>query len=145
VVLYLQMTLALAPIAAIDDPLNRFAGWAGLAESTGAAAAAQNASYIATSEYATTSILSFYLPRNLTIFQATEAMRYTNLPPIDQSKLAQSTGLYLAAANDDRVEEFRRHYDSVVLISTIQRSRRGDPFEAFRLYRLSGYRGGLPF
>ena len=144
-VMYVQMTLAPAPIAAVNDPLNRFSGWAGLAEATGEAAAAQHAGYIATSEYATNSILGFYLPHGPVIFQATEAMRYTNLPLIDQELLAKTTGLYLAAENDDHVQEFRRHYDSVVLISTIQRARRGDPFESFRLYRLSGYHGGLPF
>jgi 4-amino-4-deoxy-L-arabinose transferase-like glycosyltransferase len=143
--MYLQMTMAPAPLAAAQDPLNKFSGWAELARDTREAITAQHAGYIATSEYGTNSILAFYLPRDVVIFQASEAMRYTNLPPIDQSLLRRSAGLYLTSAKEDEVERLRPHYESVVLVATIERARRSDPFETFRLYRLSGYRGGLPY
>ena len=63
---------------------------------------------------------------------------------MDQALLARTTGLCRASGKDDKAEELRRHYDSVVLLSTIERARRGDPFEAFGRCRLSGYRDGLP-
>jgi 4-amino-4-deoxy-L-arabinose transferase-like glycosyltransferase len=143
--MYLQMTLAFAPIAAADDPLRRFSGWADLAHATGEIAAAEHAGYIATSEYGTNSILAFYLPRDMTVFQASEAVRYSYLPPVDQGLLGRSAGLYLTSAKDDKVQDIRPHYDSVVLLRMIDRARRGEPFEVFHLYRLSGYRGGLPY
>ena len=139
------MTVAPVPLAATRDPLNKFSGWADLARDAREAVTAQHAGYIATSEYGTNSILAFYLPRDVVIFQASEAMRYTNLPAIDQSLLRRSSGLYLTSAKEDEVERLRPHYDSVVLLTTIERARRGDPFETFRLYRLNGYRGGLPY
>ena len=59
--------------------------------------------------------------------------------------LASSTGLFLTSAEDDQVDKIRLHFASVELIATIQRNRRGDPIEEFHLYRLTGYRGGLPY
>jgi 4-amino-4-deoxy-L-arabinose transferase-like glycosyltransferase len=143
--MYLQMTLPLVPVAAARDPFSKFIGWQGLAEAAGEAMRAEHAGYIATREYGTNSILVYYLPRDTVVFQASEPWRYTNLPPVDQAMLAATTGLFLTSANADKADELRPHFNSVELIATIQRGRTGDPIEAFHLYRLTGYRGGVPY
>jgi hypothetical protein len=143
--LCLQLTLAPLPVSAANDPLKKFAGWAELASETRAIADAQHADYIATDDYGINGALAFYL-RDITVFQASEAIRYASQPPLNQVMLARTTGIYLAAAYfRDDLPEMKTHYDSVELVSTIWRTRRGDPIEPLRVYRLSGYRGGLPF
>jgi 4-amino-4-deoxy-L-arabinose transferase-like glycosyltransferase len=144
VAMYLQMTIAIVPVPAAADPLSRFAGWAGLARDARAAMIGDGASYIATSEYGTNGALSFYLP-DVLVFQASQAIRYTNEPPLDQSRLIGTTGIYLTAMRFDDSAGLRPHFDSVELLGTIQRTRSGDPIEPFRIYRLTGYRGGLPY
>jgi 4-amino-4-deoxy-L-arabinose transferase-like glycosyltransferase len=139
-----QMTLRPVSTVAARDPLSRFAGWAELAADARAAADAQHAGYIATSDYATNATLAFYL-RDIPVFQTSEAIRYVFLPPLDQSLLARTTGIYVAESPLDDLERLRQHFDSVELIATIWRARDGDPIEPYRVYALKGYRGGLPF
>ena len=52
--------------------------------------------YIANAEYDTDAELAFYL-RDIPVFQTSEKIRYEFLPPIDQSLLARSTGIYVAS------------------------------------------------
>jgi hypothetical protein len=138
------MTLALAPVPAARDPLSRFAGWAELAAGTRTVAAAQHASYIATDDYGIDGVLSFYL-QGVTVFQTSEAIRYGSMPQIDQAVLARATGIYLASPGANEVARLQKHFDQVEPISTIWRSRRGDPIEPYGVYVLKGYRGGLPY
>ncbi len=141
----LQMAGALVPVSAAKEPFANFIGWQSLAQDSYKAMQAEHAGYIATSEYGVDATLLYYLPAGTPVFQASEPARYTNLPPIDQAMLASSTGLFLTSANNDKVEEIRPHFASVELIDTIERNRRGDPIETFHVYRLTGYRGGVPY
>jgi hypothetical protein len=143
-VLYAQMTIQPLPLKAARDPLGRFAGWAELSANVRAVADAQHAEYIATNEQGLDGALAFYL-RDTTVFQISEAIRYVSLPPLDQSQLKGTTGIYVAAANPDDITQLRQHFASVELISTLWRRRKGDPIEPYHVYRLNGYRGGLPF
>jgi 4-amino-4-deoxy-L-arabinose transferase-like glycosyltransferase len=139
-----QMTIRPIAVAAADDPLGRFAGWAELAAQTRAVAEAQHAGYITSGDYGTNATLAFYL-RDMPVFQASEAIRYIFLPPIDQTLLARTTGVFVAAPDVDDLAELQRHFDTVALIATLWRARDGDPIEPYRVYRLAGYRGGIPF
>lgn len=144
-IMCLQMVVAPVPVAAARDPFARFSGYAELAAGIRAAAAAQQAHYIATNNYGTDAILAFYL-RDIPVFQTSEAIRYVSLPPIDQTLLNRTTGIYVAGPDDDdELAQMRERFDSVAPVSTIWRTRKGDPIEAYRVYRLTGYRGGLPF
>ncbi len=142
--LYLQMTLTLVPVAAAGDPLAIFAGWANLARATSAAAVAQQAGYIATTGYVPAALFRFYLNDGPPVLQLSEALRYTNEAPVDQSVLAQNAGLYLAPAAQDDIAALRPHFDSVTPLPPLVRARRGDAIAEYRVYRLDGYRGGLP-
>lgn len=142
--LFAQMTVRPVSISAAHDPLSRFAGWAGLASEARAVAEAQHAGYIATADYGTNATLAFYL-RDIAVFQTSEAIRYVFLPPLDQALPARTTGLYVVGQPFDDLARLQRHFDSVELITTIWRSRDGDPIEPYRVYALKGYRGGLPY
>ncbi len=136
------MRPALVPTA--RDPLSRFDGWAELALQTRAVADARHAGYIATSDYGTDSTLAFYL-RDVPVFQTSEAIRYMFLPPLDQALLGRTNGIYITAPPFDDLAQVQKHFDSVELITTIWRSRDGDPIEPYSIYELKGYRGGLPY
>src|SRR5262249_3785201 len=142
--MFAQMTVQPMPIAAARDPLSRFAGWADLSTKVRAAAAAQGADYIATSEQGMEGTLAFYL-RDIAVFQATEAIRYEALPPVDQNLLQRATGLYVTLPGTDVAERLKKHYEAIEPVAGIWRTRNGDPIEEYRVYRLTGYRGGLPF
>jgi len=142
--LFAQMTVRPVLLPAKDDPLSRFFGWAELSSKARDAAIALNASYIVTDEQGLEGALAFYV-RDLPVFQMSESIRYESLPPVDQALLKRSTGIYLASPGFDVLDRLRQHYDSTELASTIWRTRDGEPIEAFRIYRLKGYRGGMPF
>lgn len=143
--LYLQMTLTVVPVVAAGDPMAIFSGWGEFARDARAAAAAQQAGYIATSEYVPTAILRYYLPEGPTVFQASEAIRYGDEAPVDQAMLADAPGLYVAAADRDAVERMRPYFNAITPLPNLVRTRGGDPIETFHVYLLNGYRGGLPF
>jgi 4-amino-4-deoxy-L-arabinose transferase-like glycosyltransferase len=138
-----QMTIQPAPIAAAYDPLSRFAGWADLSAKTRVAAEAQQADYIVTNEQGLDGALAFYL-RDVMVFQASESIRYESLPPVDQALLRRAVGIYISLAPVGDLALLKSHYDSVELVSTIWRTRGDDPIEPYYIYRLKGYRGGLP-
>ena len=139
-----QMTIRPVSVPAAHDPLSRFTGWADLASKARAAANAQHADYIATNEQGLDGALAFYL-RDITVFQTSEAIRYQSLPPVDQVLLRRATGLYVVEASLDDADRLQAYFDSVEPVSTIWRTRDRDPIEPYHLYRLTGYRGGLPF
>jgi len=142
--LFAQMTARPVSIPAMHDPLSRFFGWSELSLKTRAALEAHHAGYIATNEHSIGATLAFYL-RGTTVFQTSERIRYEFMPPIDQALLNRTTGIYLAVPPFDDLAQVQVHFDSVEYVSTIWRSRDGDPIEPYRIYVLKGYRGGLPF
>ncbi len=143
-VMFAQMTIRPAPVSAADDPLNIFAGWAQLASDTRAVASAHHAGYIADADYDTNAELAFYL-RDIPVFQTSETIRYEYLPPIDQTLLARTVGIYVASPPFKDLPEIQKHFESVELISTIWRTRDGDPIKSYRIYEVKGYRGGVPY
>jgi len=142
-ILLTQMTIRPVPIAAANDPLSRFVGWADLSAKTRVVAEAQQADYIVTNEQGLDGALAFYL-RDIAVFQASESIRYESLPPVDQTLLRRTTGIYISAAPVRDLAMLKSHYDSVELVSTTWRRCGDDPIEPYYIYRLKGYRGGLP-
>jgi 4-amino-4-deoxy-L-arabinose transferase-like glycosyltransferase len=142
--MFAQMTFWPAPVAAAHDPLDIFDGWAQWAADTRAVASAHDAGYIASAEYDTNAELAFYL-RGMPVFQTSEKIRYGFLPPIDQTLLARSTGIYVAAEPLQDLPELQKHFESVEPVATVWRTRDGDPIKAYRIFELKGYRGGVPY
>jgi 4-amino-4-deoxy-L-arabinose transferase-like glycosyltransferase len=142
--MFAQMAFWPAPVAAAHDPLDIFDGWARWAADTRAVASAHHAGYIATADYDTNAELAFYL-RDMPVFQASESIRYRFLPPIDQTLLTDTTGIYVAVEPVKDLAKLREHFASVEQIATVWRSRNGDPIKAYRIYALKGYGGGVPY
>ncbi|HVO91851.1 MAG TPA: glycosyltransferase family 39 protein, partial [Terriglobales bacterium] len=105
-----QMTIKPLPLLAARDPLSQFSGWAKLSSDARAVANAQSAGYITTNAQGLNGILAFYL-RDITVFQASESIRYESLPPVDQALLKRTTGIYVAAAHFDDVTQLQSHFD----------------------------------
>ena len=139
-----QMTIRPAPLPAADDPLNIFEGWAQLAADIRAVAGAHHAGYVANADYDTNAELAFYL-RDIPVFQTSEAIRYEAMPPIDQTLLAHSTGIYVALPPFKDLPEIQKHFGSVEQIATVWRTHNGDRIKAYSVYELKGYRGGVPY
>jgi 4-amino-4-deoxy-L-arabinose transferase-like glycosyltransferase len=139
----IQMGWAPLPGKAADDPVARFFGWAGLASDTRSLARTHQAGYVTASDYCTYATLAYYI-RELPVRQATEAIRYPFLPPLDPTLLSGSPGLYVEVKGYEGRARLLEHYSSVELIATIWRSRAGDPIEPYRIYLLKDYRGGMP-
>ncbi len=142
--MFAQMTFWPAPISAAQDPLDIFDGWAQLASDTRAVARAHHAGYIASADYGTNAELAFYL-RDIPVFQTSETIRYESQPPIDQTLLAHTTGIYVASPPFKDLAEIQKHFASVEPIATVWRARDGEPIKAYRIYELQGYRGGVPY
>lgn len=139
-----QMTVRPVPVAAARDSLNIFDGWAQLAADIRTVAAEHHAGYIANAEYDTGAELAFYL-RDIPVFQTSETIRYAAMPPIDQTLLARTTGLYVALPPFKDLADIKKHYQSVEPVATVWRTRHGDPIKAYSVYALKGYRGGVPY
>ena len=139
-----QMTIRPIPVSAADDPLNIFDGWTQLAADIRAVAGTHHAGYIANADYDTNAELAFYL-RDIPVFQTSETIRYEYLPPIDQTLLVHTAGIYVTSPPFKNLPEIQKHFESVELISTTWRTRDGDPIEAYRIYEVKGYRGGVPY
>ena len=142
--LFAQMTVRPLSILAAHDPLSRFFGWFELSLKTRAALEAHHAGYIAINEHSIGATLAFYL-RDITVLQTSQHIRYEFMPPTDQGLLNRTTGIYLEVPPFDDLARLQAHFNSIEYISTIWRSRNGDPIEPYRIYELKGYRGGLPF
>jgi 4-amino-4-deoxy-L-arabinose transferase-like glycosyltransferase len=143
-VLHVQALTAVLPIRARDDLTGRNAGWPAFTSEVRDIATRENAAFIMTTQWPVLAMLSYYQPGGPPVFQADEAARYRFRPPLDQSTLVGANGLYVALFYRDRSAEFSRYFERTELITTVMRSRNGDRIDLFRVYRLTGYRGGLP-
>jgi 4-amino-4-deoxy-L-arabinose transferase-like glycosyltransferase len=141
---FVQLTERPVPLSERHDPLDRFVGWSELSAKARAAAAGEQAGYILTDEQGMEGALAFYI-RDLPVFQMSESIRYEALPPIDQAILKGTIGIYVASGPFEERDRLQTHFDSIELVSTIWRTRNGIPIEPYRVYRLKGYRGGIPF
>jgi 4-amino-4-deoxy-L-arabinose transferase-like glycosyltransferase len=139
-----QMTFQPVAVPAAQDPLAIFDGWAQLAADIRTVAREHHAGYIANAEYDTGAELAFYL-RDIPVFQTSETIRYEAMPPIDQTLLARTTGLYVALPPFKDLADIKKRYESVEPIATVWRTHNGDRIKAYSVYALKGYLGGVPY
>jgi 4-amino-4-deoxy-L-arabinose transferase-like glycosyltransferase len=139
-----QMTIQPVAVPAAQDPLAIFDGWAQLAADIRAVAKEHHADYIANAEYDTNAELAFYL-RDIPVFQTSDTIRYEAMPPVNQTLLADTTGLYVALPPFNDLPEISKHFASVTPLATVWRTRNGDRIKAYSVYELKGYRGGVPY
>jgi hypothetical protein len=124
------------------DPIARMMGigFEQVASEISVRAASMRAVAIITSNYATTSWLSFYERSNAPVIQITDDRRFLSSPHAN-AKLLHGRILYVTQAPERELPAIYRDFAKVSFSGTIVRSRNGNAIDAFNVYTLSGLRG----
>jgi len=138
---YAQALFGIIPFGR-SDPLARLlaVGFDGVAQTVEKSADGSHAAAILTTDYATTSWLSFYLPAGRPVIQINEAYRYPDAPAPDASVLSR-TLLYVVEQRLDKHAGLAPQFSSVVEVGHFDRLRRGVPIAHYVIYRVSGWNG----
>jgi 4-amino-4-deoxy-L-arabinose transferase-like glycosyltransferase len=133
---YLQAFVGLLPLAPAKDPTALMVGWSGLALHVDDVARQENASYVLTSSYGLTSLLSRYSPDALPIVQFNERIRWLSFEP-PRAGLFLKPGLYVSETNKDKSGELQRRFSKVELIGSAARLRGTEVIKRYVIYRLT--------
>jgi hypothetical protein len=136
---YAQALFGVIPFGR-SDPLARLlaVGFDGVAQNIEKHAAGSAA--ILTTDYASTSWFSFYLPADRPVVQVNEPFRYADAPVPDAALLSQPL-LYVVEQRLDKHAELAADFSDVVEIARFDRLRRGVPIARYVIYRVTGWRG----
>ncbi len=138
---YLQAFFGLLPIGR-NDPIARMmaVGIVPVAEDLSAQAALGHVDAIVTTNYVTTSWLSFYLRPTVPIVQVTDDFRFLSSPFVT-AKLLQGRLLYVTQEPEREMPAIRSRFSRVEPSDTIERLRNGVGIDEFHVYAVSGFRG----
>lgn len=139
---FLQLGLSPLPLPAKQDPTSRLKGWAKLAHDIDKIRAGNGADAILTDRYALTGELAFYTQRPEDVFQINERIRYANLPEPDENKLKDRPAILVVHKGGD-VERISPFFSNARFVITLKREAGVESRDAYDVYALSGYRGGL--
>jgi len=137
----LQLGTGALPIEAKKDPTARLKGWAALGADIDRLRREHGAGLVLTDRYAITGELAFYGPGAEGVLQANDRIRYANFPPPDDARLRDAPALLVIKA--EAQPKASLPFDTVVQIATITRRGGLRPRDAYAVFLLSGYRGGL--
>ncbi len=141
-VAFLQLGLGVLPIEAKKDPTARLKGWEKLGVDVDQLKRETGASRVLTDRYAITGELAFYSPSQQNAWQINERIRYANMPVPDDSALMNAPALLVLrkGGNLARASVF---FKNARLVTTLKRDGGFHPRDAYDVYLLTGYRGGL--
>jgi 4-amino-4-deoxy-L-arabinose transferase-like glycosyltransferase len=139
---FLQLGFGVLPIPAKKDPTSRLKGWAKLGLEAGELQHANKAAYILTGRYALTGELAFYTAQPDRAVQFNERIRYANLPAPDEAQLKDAPAI-LVLRKGENAAPASAHFESSRLLTTLTRDAGFQSKDAYDVYLLSGYRGGL--
>jgi hypothetical protein len=97
----------------------------------------EHASAIATTSYALTGWLAFYLPQHPAVIQLNERLRYLNEPSPDP-QLLHGPLIYVTQLRNDQTKDLANHFAHVTPLGQIARRRNGALIDQYALYRLDG-------
>jgi 4-amino-4-deoxy-L-arabinose transferase-like glycosyltransferase len=137
-----QMTAFALPLPVKSDPFARRAGWPEFARDIGALATREQAAFVMTVSWPLAAQLGYFL-REPVVFQANERQRYAFQPPFDPAPLARG-GLLLADEGPAATDLAGSYFTTVELLGRVERRRGTDTSQVVRVFRVSGYRGGMP-
>jgi 4-amino-4-deoxy-L-arabinose transferase-like glycosyltransferase len=138
--LYLQAVFAVAPLGGADPTAqNLGAGWKDLANRLDRLRTELGAPVVVTMNQRLTGWLTFYLPSHAPVVQLDNRIRWVDAPAPDPA-LFRGTIMYVCVyqCSDAELQELRRRFATVEMISTLARTRRDVPIETYAVYRLSG-------
>jgi hypothetical protein len=111
-------------------------GWSGLARQVDDVARREQASYVLTSSYGLTSLLSIYAPDAKPIIQFNERLRWISFEqPL--AALFNQPGLYVSEINKDKSAELKRRFSEVRLVGSAVRLRGTEVIKRYVIYRLA--------
>jgi len=139
--IYAQALFGIVPMGR-GDPLARLlaVGIKPVARAIEQEQAANHAAAILTTDYTTTSWLSFYLPSRPRIVQLNEEQRYPDAVRADATILAQPL-IYVVEQRLDRHDLVMEHFQHVSALAHFDRLRSGVPLTHYIVYAVSGLRG----
>jgi 4-amino-4-deoxy-L-arabinose transferase-like glycosyltransferase len=141
-VAFLQLGFGVLPIEAKKDPTSKLKGWEKLGADVVELARSQGAASILTANYAATGELAFYGAPDLPVLQWNERIRYVNLPPPDEERLKNGPSLLVVRQSSD-VSTATAFFARSRFIATVKREGGLRSRDAYDVYILSTYRGGL--
>jgi hypothetical protein len=139
---FLQLGLGLLPIEAKKDPTSRLKGWAELGANIESLERMYGAVSTLTDRYAITGELAFYRSSQHPAIQTGERIRYANLSAPDEAKLKQGPALFVVRKGGD-ASQAAAFFESSRFLQTLVREGGLHPRDAYDVYLMTGYRGGL--
>jgi 4-amino-4-deoxy-L-arabinose transferase-like glycosyltransferase len=136
VIAYFQAFAGLFPLDPAKDPTSLMVGWSGLARQVEDVARQEQASYVLTSGYALTSLLSIYAPDATPVVQFNERIRWISFEQ-PRAALFLHPGLYVSEINKDKSSELKRRFSEVKLIGSAVRLRGTKVIKRYVIYRLA--------
>lgn len=133
---YLQAFAGLLPLDPAKDPTALMVGWSDLARQVDDVARREHASYILTSSYGLTSLLSIYSTDAKPIIQFNERLRWMSFEP-PRAALFLHSGLYVSEINKDKSGELERRFSEVTLVGSAVRLRGTEVIKRYVIYRLA--------
>jgi 4-amino-4-deoxy-L-arabinose transferase-like glycosyltransferase len=144
---YAQAVFGVVPMGR-GDPLARLlgVGLPDMLQKVEALSGENRAGAILTTDYATTAWLAFYAPPSMPVAQVGEEYRFPDAPPLPAT-LAKRTLLYVCEdragrRNFDRRDLIAAHFSHVEPIARLDRRRNGVVVAEYRVYRVTGPKGG---
>lgn len=136
--IYLQAIFGIVPLGGADPTAqNLGAGWPELAIKMDELRVRMGAPVVLTTNQRVTGWLAFYLPPHPPVEQINFRIRWVNAPEPDPA-LFRGTMMYVCIYECSDIDLLRRRFETVELVTTLSRTRRGVPIEAYSVYRLSG-------
>jgi 4-amino-4-deoxy-L-arabinose transferase-like glycosyltransferase len=133
---YVQAYFGLLPLDPAKDPTALMVGWSGLAREVDDVARKEHASYVLTSNYGLTSLLSIYLSDAMPVIQFNERLRWVSFEQPRPAVFLQP-GLYVSEANKDKSDELKGRFSEVTLVGSAVRLRGSKVIKRYVVYRLA--------
>ena len=133
---YLQAFAGLLPLDPAKDPTALMVGWSELARHVDDVAQREQASYVLTSSYGLTSLLSIYSSGAKPIFQFNERLRWISFEQ-PRTALFLHPGLYVSEINKDESGELERRFSEVKLVGSTVRRRGTKVIKRYVIYRVA--------
>jgi 4-amino-4-deoxy-L-arabinose transferase-like glycosyltransferase len=141
-VAFAQLGFGLLPIPSKKDPTARLKGWAALRREIAQLQKDNRAALILTDRYAITGELAYYTAEPQAVLQINERIRYSNLPSVDDASLEGASAL-LVLRKGGSAAVAEAAFASSRFVTTLTRNAGFASRDAYDVYLLSGYRGGL--
>ena len=111
-------------------------GWSDLARQVDDVARREQASYVLTSSYGLTSLLSIYSYDAMPVVQFNERIRWISFEQ-PHAALFLHPGLYVSETNKDKSDELKRRFSEVKLVGSAVRLRGTEVIKRYVIYRLA--------